>query len=443
MNLQKKNAIILSRKPLNNISRPSRYAFSISKCNFKSSIISYEKPSLELLHAFPMVECFAVKRTDFITRYLSKKRRNSIEKFNNKIKNSDNTKYKLSIFEEIKVFFLVPFSIRKGEKKRDCKIRLISNGIFSELYQPILNIFISFSFMKKCKLILNKNKIKPHLIIAHDNYSLVAAYLISKKYKSKLIYDCVEDTTSRLHSNESIFKKIIDKIWFLIENYIQTRCNAITYVSSSLKLKKEKTHRPKLSEVIINKPILEWTFQSKEFDAKSICWIGSPYPAQGIEFIIDLSKIMKDYQFTLIGTPLPAWKIWYENLKFKAPKNVKFIEAVSPINLGINIKNFAAGIIPRDETLPNNSIALPNKFFEYLANGKPIISTEFHEFNRFIEKNDFGVKIFYKNLEKSKKNILKDLPRILKKNDIRDKIVATSLWSSENDKIKNLIKKLK
>ena len=73
MNLQKKDAIILSRKPLNNISRPSRYAFSLSKCNFKSSIISYEKPSVELLHAFPMVKCFAVKRTDFVTRYLSKK----------------------------------------------------------------------------------------------------------------------------------------------------------------------------------------------------------------------------------------------------------------------------------------------------------------------------------------------------------------------------------
>ena len=86
---------------------------------------------------------------------------------------------------------------------------------------------------------------------------------------------------------------------------------------------------------------------------------------------------------------------------------------------------------------------MPNKFFEYLSNGKPLISTEFDEFSRFIEKYDFGVKIFYKNLEKSKENILKDLPRILKNNDTRDKIIATSLWSSENDKIKNLITKLK
>ena len=138
-----------------------------------------------------------------------------------------------------------------------------------------------------------------------------------------------------------------------------------------------------------------------------VVWVGSPYPAQGVEFVIEIARLLKELKFGIVGTPLPAWRAWYESIKQSSPANVIFTPSVTPNMLGSVLENYRFGIIPRDESLPNNNVALPNKFYEYCATGLILISTGFPEFLKFQQQVGSGVTIYYNDVDKSAEIIRK------------------------------------
>ena len=199
------------------------------------------------------------------------------------------------------------------------------------------------------------------------------------------------------------------------------------------------------NSVIINKPWHTWRLKISKNNLtkkkKKIIWVGYPYPAQGLEFLLKIANKMQDVNFFILGDPQPAWKKWYNDLKSNSPKNIFFQNAKSPKKLLKYMAKFDAGIIPRDERLPNNQIALPNKFFEYLASGLPIISTNFLEFKKFLDEYNFGSLIFYDQIDESINSINNFFAN--QKNILSNKNVISKLayWDTEQKKLHRLLEK--
>jgi glycosyltransferase involved in cell wall biosynthesis len=109
-----------------------------------------------------------------------------------------------------------------------------------------------------------------------------------------------------------------------------------------------------------------------------------------LEYVIEK---MSDVNFLFIGSIYRTALIEME--KLKSYKNVIWINYIQPENLPSYLSLFDAGIIPFKTTEFFKSV-FPNKFYEYLASGIPVITTNLPELKKYenligysYEKKDF------------------------------------------------------
>jgi glycosyltransferase involved in cell wall biosynthesis len=68
-----------------------------------------------------------------------------------------------------------------------------------------------------------------------------------------------------------------------------------------------------------------------------------------------------------------------------------FLEPVSYQNLLSETSNYHFGLIPWRNEIPQLQFAMPNKFFEYLCAGIPIICSDNSEISETVQKNSLGL----------------------------------------------------
>ncbi len=113
---------------------------------------------------------------------------------------------------------------------------------------------------------------------------------------------------------------------------------------------------------------------SNKFNRKIVGYIGSIDDRLDLKLLEKLILKNPSYQFQFIGRVMDICI----KQSLEVYKNVQFIPAMDPLLLVNYVKNFSIGIIPfvRNEFTEN---IFPMKVNEYLAVGKPVISTNFSD----------------------------------------------------------------
>ena len=123
-----------------------------------------------------------------------------------------------------------------------------------------------------------------------------------------------------------------------------------------------------------------------------VLFFGTYIPLQGVEFIIRAAKILENEQdiiFNLIGNGQEREKI--ENLaKELGLKNVIFQGMMSIEKLRQEVANadISLGIFGDS---PKTSLVIPNKIYEALAVGKPIITADTQAIRELFDENDMAL----------------------------------------------------
>jgi glycosyltransferase involved in cell wall biosynthesis len=131
----------------------------------------------------------------------------------------------------------------------------------------------------------------------------------------------------------------------------------------------------------------------------------------------------------------------FNELKKKlSNKNVKFLGFVEHSRLPAFLSIASVGIIPYRKN-PNLDMVLTLKLLEYLAMGKPVVSTELESVKEIFGAYDF-IRIS-KNPEEFSENISFFLNKVAVKNDSVKLIQKNFSWDSVNEKICKEVEKLK
>lgn len=134
---------------------------------------------------------------------------------------------------------------------------------------------------------------------------------------------------------------------------------------------------------------MERVTTEREFDKFKITFFGTYIPLQGVEFIIKAAKLLESYSdivFTLVGSGQEKKKI--ENLAEELRlKNVIFHGMLSLENLRQEMANsdICLGIFG---TSPKAYLVIPNKVYEAVALGKPIITADTEAVRELFNEND-------------------------------------------------------
>lgn len=319
-----------------------------------------------------------------------------------------------------------------------------SNGSFvnKNILLPKNGFSRYFKFHQMIKKKLNHTKFD--ILIACDIFSLAA---VSKYYKQKkIIYDNRE-IYSQLHAHTN--KPLYKYFWKNFEKYYIKYTNIILFTAESDKkytskiypfIKKKKLsiiyNYPQYSALTNNKSI------RKQFNLSSkmqiILYQGVIQNGRGIKKLMHVTKSLKNVVAVCIGGG--------ESLK-------EYTSIVK--KLGLNNKFFFTGKLPYIKMLQyasdadlgwliiskqskSNEFALPNKFFEYLLMGLPVLSNDLPNIAPIIKKYKIGNIVLNDTVD----NLSIATKKILSKNYIKEDIhtIAKNFtWQQQHDQFMRLI----
>ena len=284
--------------------------------------------------------------------------------------------------------------------------------IFQNLSSPKSTVLVrGFQHLRAIKKLGKKViELKPDAIHCHDLDTLLSGVIAKKKINTPLIYDSHEDWPA-MFAPVSI---IISKLASIFEKILLKHADCVITVSEEL-VKKFKGLKQTNIVAIYNSRMLSELLQKEEpkglrkelkiSDAEFIVgYIGSlSKKKRRIDNLIKSIKYVdnKSVKVLIVGGPENE----VNNLRALAEKEGVMDKVIltghipyfniNPYFLLVNIGTVFF------EPLPNNLIAAPNKLFEYMGAGLPLIVSDFPEMRRIVvDESDCGVATDPTNPEK-------------------------------------------
>ena len=271
----------------------------------------------------------------------------------------------------------------------DCNCTIVRVGIEGQFGGGIkknLKGFIQFQeFIYKW---LKDNRDSYDVIHAYDLDTGLTAHRAAKRFRKIMIYDIPD-----YYSNGHGYTGFICKLSNTLENRVINKAFATIICTEERKKEIYGTHPPRLY-VIHNTPNVEVkTFAIEENGKLKLAYIGIFSPRRFLREMTELVARRDDCELH-IGGYGANMESYFEDMAEKH-ENIKYYGRV-PYEKTIQIES-NSDILPviYDPSLLNHVYAAPNKFYEALALGKPLIMAKGTGMSSVVEKYDLGETIDY------------------------------------------------
>ncbi len=283
------------------------------------------------------------------------------------------------------------------------------------------------------------------MLVSNDLDTLLPNFLISKLKGLPLVYDSHEYFTGVPEIQNRPFVKWV---WKTIEKIIFPRLKTVMTVSDSIAAQYEKEYgiKPVTVRNCSRKSGHIVSFTRKEIgvneDHLLLILQGTGINIdRGGEELMEAIKKTENVALLIIGSGDVIDVLKELVLKLKISERVKFIPKVPWEEMMRYTKASDAGLSLDKDTNINYRFSLPNKLFDYITAGIPVITSDLPEVSKIVRENRCGIVIPEVSPEAIAKAIqeLKYNPAFLselKKNAV---IASESInWESESVKVRAL-----
>lgn len=275
----------------------------------------------------------------------------------------------------------------------------------------------------------------------HDPELLPYGVLLSWTGK-KVIYDSHEDLPRAVLGKEWISpfaRKFISIMTELIEDWCVGRLSAV--IGSTPRITQRFAKRAKIKENINNYPILDdydfdpdWANKKDEY-----CFTGGISRERGIVPLIEAAAMLEN-TFNLVGK-------FGDNMLYKEVKSMPGWSKVNEVGwvdrseVNENLRRSKVGLLNVFH-IPNAEGSQPNKLFEYLAAGIPVIISDNPHWKKIIDQYQCGIAVDPTNPEKLATAIkfIMDNPKQAEEMGLRGReaVFANYSWGTEEKKLLKL-----
>ncbi len=233
-------------------------------------------------------------------------------------------------------------------------------------------------------------------IHACDFDTIIPAVLCKILYKKKLVYDIFDFYADHLRATPGIVKEVIRAVDLSLIN----RVDALILVDDSRRKQVSKAHPSRLS-VIYNSPedlqeSYDHGFSPSNSGRLSIAYIGLLQVERGLLELLDVLSRHPNWKLDMAGFGGDQERIL---ALARSLPNVTWHGRV-PYERAIEISRAADLLIATyDPAIPNHRYSSPNKVFEAMLLGKPIVVARDTNMDLIIEQVGCGVVVPYGNVE--------------------------------------------
>lgn len=244
--------------------------------------------------------------------------------------------------------------------------------------------------LRPWRMLQAARKLNARIYHFHDPELLLIALFLLRS-DCKVIYDSHEDVPRSLLSRDWIpgwIRPMLSFIFEVFENFVSRRLSAVVGATPYITVR--FSHLNPVSVAINNYPLSTEIDEevSRVGDSRAVCYLGAISRIRGIEEMVQalehvnakliLAGAFEDSATEEAVRALPGWsKVDYRGVVSRSA--VRQIMAES-----------CAGLISYHPE-PNHVDAQPNKMFEYMAAGMPVIASNFPLWREIIEGNNFGL----------------------------------------------------
>ncbi len=251
---------------------------------------------------------------------------------------------------------------------------------------------------------LIKNHSNYQIIHACDFDTVLPAVLAKVVLKKRVVYDIFDFYADRLRKTPEWIKRIIRRVDLWVIGFVDA-----VIIADDIRHEQIQGARPKRIEVIYNSPEpIELLKADTEINKKGklhIAYVGLLQVERGLLELIELLKRHPEWHLDLAGFGGDEKIILREAEKLS---NVTFYGRVS-YEKALKISAKADVLVATyDPKIPNHRYSSPNKLFEAMMLGKPIIVARGTGMDRLVEKYRLGLVIEYGNVSQLEK-VLKEI----------------------------------
>lgn len=240
------------------------------------------------------------------------------------------------------------------------------------------------------------SRYSPRVFVANDLPMLPVAKQLADKCGARLVYDSHE-----LYS-EQAFSEREKRRWAEIEAKYIGACDVVITVNQSIAAELERRYSVSDVKVIYNaERSLDIPTRSRWFhdvfglaaDKKVLLLQGGLSAGRNLEVLVDAMRHVRNPSVVLVV--LGDGLLLHSLKKLASADELRgrvFFHPVVPQNDLLALTVAAdAGVIPYQATCLNNNYCTPNKLFEFIAAGLPILATDLPEIRKLVEGQQIGL----------------------------------------------------
>ncbi|MFN5985002.1 MAG: glycosyltransferase family 4 protein [Fluviicola sp.] len=247
---------------------------------------------------------------------------------------------------------------------------------------------------KSSKLIFQKAlSIDADIYHFHDPELLRFALKLKRKGKI-VIYDAHEDLPKQIKGKYWINKYLRSSVAFVIRAYENFVCKRIDGVFTATPFIADRFLKVNSNTIAINNfPMLNELENFTPWSEKNnfICYIGGISEIRGLSQVVDALELQNQFHLQLAG-PITNGSNNFEN-QLKSKKGwelVNYLGVIDRESVKKVMSESKVGLVTF-LPLPNHVDAQPNKMFEYMSAGIPVIGSHFQLWKDILEKNNCGI----------------------------------------------------
>jgi glycosyltransferase involved in cell wall biosynthesis len=283
---------------------------------------------------------------------------------------------------------------------------------------------------------------KADILVSNDLDTLPAVYLASAIKKTVLIYDSHEYFTEVPELNN---RRFIRKIWETIESKMLPHIHFASTVSSPIADAYHKKFGIKM-EVIRNLPFRRMSepapaFQLRKKSEKIIIYQGVLNMGRGLEVAIKAMQYTENIQLVIVGSGDVEKDLKEMARSMGLSEKTTFTGRVSPDRLFDYTRQADLGISLEEDLGLNYRFALPNKVFDYIQAGGPVLVSDLPEVSSLVLQYGVGMVNTAKTpaeLADLFKKILEDEAKLQAWKLNAEKAATELCWENEEQKLINL-----
>jgi len=230
---------------------------------------------------------------------------------------------------------------------------------------------------------------------ASDLYVLPAMSAAARRQGGRLAFDARELYT---HVTATAGRPLVRHFWRAVEGHYIRRADAVFTVSTSISRHLANAYHVPPPTVLPNVPVFRHVVPAGQLRRKAgiapesvlILHQGQMRASRGCELLVDAMRDVHGSALVFLGDGPQEQALRLFVAKHGLEDRVRFLPPVPPGDLLPLTADADIGVTLLEDTCLNHRYALPNKLFEYLMAGLPVLGSDLPEIRSVIAGFDVG-----------------------------------------------------